>query len=97
VHLLVTGAAGIIGADFVHDRTSHHPEDRVVALTYAGNPANREEVRGRALVAAAARPRRDRRERVSRVTAAPIAEIGHSDRCTGALPAAMMSPLGSDQ
>jgi dTDP-glucose 4,6-dehydratase len=50
VHLLVTGAAGFIGANFVHHWTTHHPADRVVALdalTYAGNPANLHEVRGR--------------------------------------------------
>jgi dTDP-D-glucose 4,6-dehydratase len=50
VHLLVTGAAGFIGANFVHYWTAHHPADRVVALdalTYAGNPANLDEVRGR--------------------------------------------------
>lgn len=41
--LLVTGAAGFIGANFVHYWIAHHPGDRVVAydaLTYAGNEAN---------------------------------------------------------
>ena len=41
--LLVTGAAGFIGANFVHHWMHHHPEDTVVAydaLTYAGNLAN---------------------------------------------------------
>lgn len=41
--LLVTGAAGFIGSNFVQYWLSHHPEDQVVvfdALTYAGNPAN---------------------------------------------------------
>jgi len=41
--LLVTGAAGFIGANFVHYWMRHHPGDRVVAfdaLTYAGNRAN---------------------------------------------------------
>lgn len=41
--LLVTGAAGFIGANFVHYWMQHHPEDKVVAydaLTYAGNRAN---------------------------------------------------------
>jgi dTDP-glucose 4,6-dehydratase len=41
--LLVTGAAGFIGANFVHYWMQKHPEDRVVAydaLTYAGNRAN---------------------------------------------------------
>jgi dTDP-glucose 4,6-dehydratase len=56
VHLLVTGAAGFIGANFVHYWTAHHPGDRVVALdalTYAGNPANLDEVRGRICFVAA--------------------------------------------
>lgn len=41
--LLVTGAAGFIGANFVHYWMQQHPDDRVVAydaLTYAGNRAN---------------------------------------------------------
>ena len=41
--LLVTGAAGFIGANFVHYWMQHHPQDKVVAydaLTYAGNRAN---------------------------------------------------------
>ena len=41
--LLVTGAAGFIGANFAHYWMRHYPEDRVVAfdaLTYAGNRAN---------------------------------------------------------
>jgi dTDP-glucose 4,6-dehydratase len=41
--LLVTGAAGFIGANFVHYWMREHPGDRVVAydaLTYAGNRAN---------------------------------------------------------
>src|SRR5688500_660324 len=47
VHLLVTGAAGFIGSNFVHYWVGRHPEDRVVALdllTYAGNRANLEGV-----------------------------------------------------
>jgi dTDP-glucose 4,6-dehydratase len=43
--LLVTGAAGFIGANFVHYWLANHPEDHVVAydaLTYAGNRANLE-------------------------------------------------------
>jgi dTDP-glucose 4,6-dehydratase len=43
VNLLVTGAAGFIGSNFVHYWVGGHPEDRVVALdllTYAGNRAN---------------------------------------------------------
>ena len=41
--LLVTGAAGFIGANFVHHWMRHYPDDSVVAydaLTYAGNRAN---------------------------------------------------------
>jgi dTDP-glucose 4,6-dehydratase len=42
-HLLVTGGAGFIGANFVHYWLQQHPADRVVvldALTYAGNRSN---------------------------------------------------------
>ena len=41
--LLVTGAAGFIGANFVHYWARAHPTDTLVAydaLTYAGNIAN---------------------------------------------------------
>jgi dTDP-glucose 4,6-dehydratase len=41
--LLVTGAAGFIGANFVHYWSARHPEDAIVAydaLTYAGNRAS---------------------------------------------------------
>ncbi len=41
--LLVTGAAGFIGANFVHYWAGRYPDDRIVAydaLTYAGNRAN---------------------------------------------------------
>ena len=41
--LLVTGAAGFIGANFAHYWLRQHPEDRLVvydALTYAGNRAS---------------------------------------------------------
>lgn len=41
--LLVTGAAGFIGSNFVHYWLAAHPDDRVIgydALTYAGNRAN---------------------------------------------------------
>ncbi len=41
--LLVTGAAGFIGANFVHRWLREHPGDRVIALdalTYAGNREN---------------------------------------------------------
>jgi dTDP-glucose 4,6-dehydratase len=43
--LLVTGAAGFIGANFVRYWMANHPDDRVVAydaLTYAGNRLNLE-------------------------------------------------------
>lgn len=42
-HLLVTGGAGFIGANFVHYWSHRHPQDRLVvldALTYAGNLAS---------------------------------------------------------
>ncbi|MFK7975747.1 MAG: dTDP-glucose 4,6-dehydratase [Halioglobus sp.] len=41
--LLVTGAAGFIGANFVHHWAAKYPADKIVAfdaLTYAGNKAN---------------------------------------------------------
>ena len=41
--LLITGAAGFIGSNFVHYWHQSNPEDRLVvldALTYAGNRAN---------------------------------------------------------
>jgi len=43
VRILVTGAAGFIGSNFVHYWVERHPDDSVVALdllTYAGNRAN---------------------------------------------------------
>ena len=46
--LLVTGAAGFIGANFAHYWMRHHPGDRLVAydaLTYAGNLANLDALR----------------------------------------------------
>jgi dTDP-glucose 4,6-dehydratase len=45
MRLLVTGAAGFIGSNFVHYWVERHPDDHVVALdllTYAGNRANLE-------------------------------------------------------
>ena len=45
VRILVTGAAGFIGSNFVHYWIEQHPDDTVVALdllTYAGNRANLE-------------------------------------------------------
>jgi dTDP-glucose 4,6-dehydratase len=47
--LLVTGAAGFIGANFVHYWSRKHPGDRLVAydaLTYAGNLANLDSLQG---------------------------------------------------
>jgi dTDP-glucose 4,6-dehydratase len=49
--LLVTGAAGFIGANFVHYWRRQHPQDRVVAydaLTYAGNRASLAALEGQA-------------------------------------------------
>lgn len=46
-HLLVTGGAGFIGANFVRYWAKHHPEDsiRVLdALTYAGNRHNLDDI-----------------------------------------------------
>jgi dTDP-glucose 4,6-dehydratase len=43
MRLLVTGAAGFIGSNFVHYWVKRHPDDEIVALdllTYAGNRAN---------------------------------------------------------
>ncbi|GAA0905955.1 dTDP-glucose 4,6-dehydratase [Virgisporangium aurantiacum] len=50
MNLLVTGAAGFIGANFVPYWIRRHPADRVVALdalTYAGNLGNLDDVRDR--------------------------------------------------
>lgn len=47
-HLLVTGAAGFIGANFVHYWAQAHPKDKIIgydALTYAGNLANLDSLR----------------------------------------------------
>jgi len=47
MRILVTGAAGFIGANFVHYWVQQHPDDTVVALdalTYAGSLANLEPV-----------------------------------------------------
>ena len=41
--ILVTGAAGFIGSNFVYYELDNHPEDKIVALdllTYAGNLKN---------------------------------------------------------
>ena len=50
MRMLVTGAAGFIGSNFVHYWLERHPGDSVVALdllTYAGNRANLEAVEDR--------------------------------------------------
>jgi dTDP-glucose 4,6-dehydratase len=50
VRILVTGAAGFIGSNFVHYWLERHPGDSLVALdllTYAGNRANLESVEDR--------------------------------------------------
>jgi dTDP-glucose 4,6-dehydratase len=50
MRILVTGAAGFIGSNFVHHWLERHPEDEVIALdllTYAGNRANLEPVEDR--------------------------------------------------
>src|SRR5258706_15512195 len=47
--MLVTGAAGFIGSNFVHRWAAEHPDDTVVAfdlLTYAGNRANLDDLGG---------------------------------------------------
>jgi dTDP-glucose 4,6-dehydratase len=50
MRLLVTGAAGFIGSNFVRRWLERHPDDHLVAydlLTYAGNRANLEDVEER--------------------------------------------------
>jgi dTDP-glucose 4,6-dehydratase len=50
MHLLVTGAAGFIGSNFVRFWVGEHPDDHVVALdllTYAGNRGNLADVEDR--------------------------------------------------
>jgi len=46
-NMLVTGAAGFIGTNFVRYCKENHPDDNIVvvdALTYAGNPHNLKEL-----------------------------------------------------
>ena len=46
-NVLVTGGAGFIGSNFVHQTLGEHPDVRIVnldLLTYAGNPDNLEGV-----------------------------------------------------
>ena len=48
MRILVTGAAGFIGSNFVRHRRRGHPDDHIVALdllTYAGNTANLDDIR----------------------------------------------------
>src|SRR4051794_28043074 len=50
VRILITGAAGFIGSNFVRHWVEQHPDDHVVALdllTYAGNRPNLDDVEDR--------------------------------------------------
>ena len=47
MNILVTGGAGFIGTNFIHHALAIRPDWRIVnldALTYAGNPANFEDL-----------------------------------------------------
>ena len=50
MRILVTGGAGFIGSNFVHDRLERHPDDHVTVLdllTYAGERASLADVEDR--------------------------------------------------
>ena len=68
MRILVTGAAGFIGSNFVRYWLEQHPDDHVVAydlLTYAGNRENLADIDDRSL-----RPGRHRDARAGRADAA---------------------------
>jgi dTDP-glucose 4,6-dehydratase len=46
-HLLVTGGSGFIGSNFIHHMLARHPDLDIInldVLTYAGNPANLQDI-----------------------------------------------------
>ena len=47
MYILVTGIAGFIGSNFIHQYLNNHPEKKIIGLdnlTYAGNPDNLDEI-----------------------------------------------------
>jgi dTDP-glucose 4,6-dehydratase len=47
MYILVTGIAGFIGSNFIHNYLKNHPETTIIGLdnlTYAGNPDNLDEI-----------------------------------------------------